>query len=87
MLIAVLELVLMTLVVVLFVSQVGIPLWRGTPLFPAFKPERRLLRELAEIEQARIERELWKEITTKKQAIQEEASNVQGQQPGRPDAA
>lgn len=43
-----------------FASQVGWPIMRGTPLFPLFKArhEKQLRRQLADAEQARLEREL-----------------------------
>lgn len=43
-------------------TQVVLPLWRNTPLFPIFRRERRLQHELVEATENVVEAELEKEI-------------------------
>lgn len=52
------ELAVSLLLVIGVVTQIAIPLWRGTPLFPIFRAERRLEREVAEARQRRLEADL-----------------------------
>jgi hypothetical protein len=54
-------LVQLLLLIVLFLvvlTQWAIPFWRGTPIFPIFRGERRLERELERARQRRLEAEL-----------------------------
>lgn len=44
------------------VSQIIIPLWRGTQLFPFFRKEREIVNEIEEARQAEVERELRKKL-------------------------
>jgi len=59
---AVLELVLVALVVLVGVTQLVVPLWRGTPLFPFGRRERRLEVDLAEAREEVVEAKLEQEI-------------------------
>lgn len=58
----ILDLLLVATVVIVGVTQLVIPLLRGRPIFPILRRERMLEREIAEanadLEQARLEREL-----------------------------
>ena len=56
------ELVAATLLIYLGITQVVLPLWRDTPLFPAFGRERRLERELAEATEKVVEAKLEEQI-------------------------
>ena len=62
------ELVIMATLFYLGVTQVVLPLWRDTPLFPIFRRERRLQHELAEATEKVVEAKLEKQIveTTQK---------------------
>jgi hypothetical protein len=61
------------LVVLLFVSQVGVPFFQGRPLFPMFRRESELERRLAEAREeqheAKMERDL-KDIRHQTEATQ-----------------
>lgn len=61
-LVALLELVVVTSLLYLGVTQVILPLWRDTPLFPMFRRERRLQHKLAEATEKVVEAELEKRI-------------------------
>lgn len=45
-----------------FVTQVVIPLWRGTPLFPFFLREESLRRKLGEMRQRKLESDILDQI-------------------------
>ncbi len=60
-----LELLVMALAIAGFVTQVGIPLYRGTVMFPFFSRERNLRKRRAEVEQAVVELKLEEEIEAK----------------------
>lgn len=57
-----LELVLVSLLFYLGVTQIILPLWRDTLLFPVFRRERRLQHELAEANEKVVEAGLEQEI-------------------------
>ncbi|OGF82511.1 hypothetical protein A3B18_00870 [Candidatus Giovannonibacteria bacterium RIFCSPLOWO2_01_FULL_46_13] len=57
-----LELVIIGVLLLLFVSQVFLPLWRNTPIFPLFRRERKLEAEIAEVKQQGLEADLKKEL-------------------------
>ena len=67
-LVALAELVAATLLLYLGVTQVVLPLWRDTPLFPRFRREGRLQHELVEATEKVVEAELERKIvaTTEK---------------------
>ena len=65
--VALVELVVTALLLYLGVSQVVLPLWRDTPLFPMFRRERRLQHELAEATEKVVEAELEEKIAEKTQ--------------------
>ena len=67
-LVALVELVVMALLLYLGVTQVILPLWRGTPLFPMFRREGRLQHDLTEATEKVVEAELESKIveTTQK---------------------
>ena len=56
------ELVVTVSLLYLGVTQVVLPLWRGKPLFPIFRRERRLQHDLAEATENVVEAELEKRI-------------------------
>ena len=56
------ELVVTVSLLYLGVTQVVLPLWRDTPLFPIFRRERRLQHDLAEATENVVEAELEKRI-------------------------
>ncbi len=70
-LLRVLELVAFALVVVAAVTQLVIPLWRGTPLGPIFRRERKLEGELERARQARLEADLQARIARERGEGQE----------------
>ena len=59
---ALVELVIMTSLLYLGITQVILPLWRDTPLFPKFRREGRLQHDLAEATEKVVEAELEKKI-------------------------
>jgi len=61
-LVTLVELVVMASLLYLGVTQVILPLWRDTPLFPMFRRERRLQHDLAEATENVVEAELEKRI-------------------------
>src|SRR3989344_4749244 len=61
-LVALTELVVAVLLLYLGATQVVLPLWRDTPLFPIIRRERRLQHELAEATENVVEAELEKKI-------------------------
>ena len=61
-LVALAELVVTVLLLYLGVTQVVLPLWRDTPLFPMFRREGRLQHDLAEATEGVVEAELEKKI-------------------------
>lgn len=61
-LVALLELVVTAFLLYLGVTQVVLPLWRDTPLFPMFRREGHLQHELAEATEKVVEAELEKKI-------------------------
>lgn len=60
--VALLELVGITLMLYLGVTQAILPLWRGTSLFPMFRKEGRLQHELTEASEDVIEAQLERKI-------------------------
>ena len=66
--VSLLELVLIVLLLYLGVTQVMVPLWRDTLLFPMFRRERRLEHGLAEATESVVEAQLEQKIaeTTRK---------------------
>lgn len=62
MLFAVLEVVVMVIVITIIVTQVFIPIYRGTTLWPFFKRERKLEHELHVIQQEIVEQEIEKKV-------------------------
>ena len=65
MFLALIELVVVVSLLCLGVTQVVLPLWQGTPLFPRFRREGRLQHELAEANENVTEAELEKDIAEK----------------------
>ena len=50
------------LIIWTLIFQILIPFFRGTPMFPFFRPENELNKKLSEARQSRVEHELEKEI-------------------------
>jgi len=69
------EIVIVIVIVVSTITQVVIPLWRGTAIFPIFHPERKLAGELAEANQEGREADLKKEI----RKVKTRTTNKEGQ--------
>lgn len=61
-LVALLELVVAAFLLYLGMTQVVLPLWRDTPLFPMFRREGRLQHELAEATEKVVEADLERKI-------------------------
>lgn len=80
--VALLELVVVALLLYLGISQVVLPLWRDTPLFPMFRRERRLQHELAEATEKVVEAELEKKIAETTQRAESVRRTVR--RPARP---
>ena len=81
-LLAALELFLLAALLLVTITQVAIPLLRGTPLFPLFREESRLEKELSEARQELEEAKLKKEIEdTNKLTEQESRPGTDDQQP------
>ena len=64
-LVTLVELVVMAFLFYLGVTQIVLPLWLDTPLFPMFRREGRLQRELVEATEKVVEAELEKKIVEK----------------------
>lgn len=73
--VAVFELALAVLVVLAGITQIVLPLWRGTPLFPLFRTERKLEAELEEAREEVVEADLRKQI----EETRRKAENVRNQ--------
>ena len=52
------EIIMIALFLLAFATQVFIPLWRGTPLFPIFRRERKLEAQLTKLRQANLEADI-----------------------------
>ena len=79
-----LELLVMVLAVYGFVTQVGLPAWRGTPLFPVFEgKEARLLREREQVAQEARELALQRDIAALRKRNDEESKTVDTPEPVR----
>lgn len=81
-LVALLELVVIASLLYLGVTQMVLPLWRDTPLFPMFRRERRLQHELAEATEEVVEAELEKKIVETAQRAESVRRTVR--RPARP---
>ena len=81
-LVALLELVMAASLLYLGVTQVVLPLWRETPLFPMFRREEHLQHELAEATERVVEAELEKKITEMTQKAETVRRTVR--RPARP---
>ena len=64
--VAVLEIALAVLVVLTGVTQLVVPLWRGPPVFPLFRRERKLEAELADASEEVVEADLERQIAEKR---------------------
>lgn len=69
-LLTVLELVGWVVLMLTGVTQVVIPLWRGTPLFPILRSERKLEGELEEVRQQKIEADLQARIKRERDELE-----------------
>ena len=56
------EIVVIALVLLVFGTQVFFPLWRGTPIFPFFRRERKLEAQLAKLRQVTLEADIERDI-------------------------
>lgn len=68
----VLEYAFIALVIVIVLTQVIIPLARGTLLFPFFRRERHLEQELQKLKQEAIEADLERKIAVERKNVEEE---------------
>lgn len=64
MLLSILEWAILGVLMLLFVTQIFLPLWRGTPIFPLFSRERKLEAEKDRVKQEVVEDDLEREIKT-----------------------
>ena len=53
-----LQILVLILIFLIVLTQWAIPFWRGTPIFPIFRAEHRIERELERARQRRLEAEL-----------------------------
>lgn len=60
------EFIILSTVFLFFCSQVFYPLYRGTPLFPFFRPEHELRKKLSEEKQVSVEEEIKDAISKEK---------------------
>jgi hypothetical protein len=54
----VLEIAVLAVGILLFITQITIPLYRGRPIFPWFRREGKLLSEVEDLRQQKVEQEL-----------------------------
>lgn len=80
--VALVELVVAVLLLYFGITQVILPLWRDTPLFPMFRKERHLQHNLAEATEQVVEAELEREIARTTQKAESVRRTVH--QPTRP---
>ena len=66
MFLAVAELAVVVLVAWLFLTQIFVPLFRGTLLFPIFRREAKLSNELEKVRQRAVEKKLEEKIESTK---------------------
>lgn len=59
------ELIVSVLLLYLGVTQLVVPLWRGTPLFPVFRKETHLRQQLSQTAEKVVEADLEREIAEK----------------------
>ncbi len=67
MIVTIFEIAAIVLMIIMVVSQIWIPCVRGTMLFPIFRREAELLKELEERKQRNRERAIEKQIKKEKQ--------------------
>lgn len=68
-LLTVIELAGWAVLILTSVTQVVVPLWRGTPLFPILRSERKLEGELEEVHQQKIEADLQERIRRERREL------------------
>lgn len=66
-LVSIFEISLVVVIMWLLITQVSIPIYRGTKLFPLFKKEEKLRAQLSEIKQETVERDLERKIKKTKE--------------------
>ena len=71
MLLQTIEYVFIALVIIFVITQVIIPLGRGTLLFPLFRRERQLEQELQKVKQEAIEAELEQRVEETRKKVEE----------------
>ena len=59
----VVELTIMTIFTLLMVTQVIVPLWRGTKIFPLFRKQRKLEKDLVSAREETLEAQIEKRTT------------------------
>ena len=69
MILILIEIVGVTLFIAGWISQIVLPIMRGTPLFPLFKRESKLRREMLTVEQLLVEQQLTAELQTKQSQV------------------
>jgi hypothetical protein len=69
------EAIVVTLVVCFFFSQVLRPIWKGTGLFPIFRRESKLERELRKLRQLSGEESLEAEVDRRRKEVDEQFVN------------
>ena len=63
----VIELALIALIIVFFITQVLVPAWRSRPLFPVFRRQRKLLGQLTEAQEAKDAQQIERAVSKLKQ--------------------
>lgn len=71
----IIEMSSVALVMAIWISQIVLPIVRGTPLFPLFKRETRLRHSLLVAEQHILEKHLAEELKQKESHLSEEKSD------------
>lgn len=72
----VLQLAIVAFIIVLMVTQVIIPYFRGTIFFPMFSKEIVLQKELEEVKQESVEADMVKEIEGLKKVVKEKLEQI-----------
>lgn len=56
------EYLFVAIVLLVFITQIAWPLYKGRPTFPFFRKQRKLEKELADVNQAKLEEGLEKQV-------------------------
>jgi len=70
------QLAIVAFIILFMVSQIIIPFFRGTVMFPIFSKEVVLQKELEEVKQESVEADMISEIVVLKKAVEEKLKEV-----------